>query len=195
MEVMIAIVVFWVGILGVLHVMTQNISLIDRSKLKATATLLNKEGMELAFHHRNTNVLLSYNWSCGERDASSNNDLWCDDIVTSGTNTYTIQTDQEWTYTIAPINLSWSFSEIFEKTRLYSHTDTTDNYTIERFDHNQTDGTKTNFARFITYDKIVADDINQEAAKNMTKVTSTTLFSKWTITWEIIFESIMGKRE
>lgn len=67
-ELLIAIFVFTVGILSIMHMLTQNISLVDRTKLNATATLLAKEAMELTFHHRNTNVLLSYDRQCAYRD-------------------------------------------------------------------------------------------------------------------------------
>ena len=55
-EVLIALFVFAVGILAVVRVMTTNISVIDTMKVRMQAESLAKEGMDLVFNIRDTNL-------------------------------------------------------------------------------------------------------------------------------------------
>lgn len=55
-EVLIAITVFSVGVLAVLNLIMNNLSTLDKVQTKITATLLAKEGIELAYNIRDSNL-------------------------------------------------------------------------------------------------------------------------------------------
>ncbi len=56
LEVLIALMVFAVGILAVIRVITTNISIIDTMKVRTQAQSLAKEGIDLIFNIRDTNL-------------------------------------------------------------------------------------------------------------------------------------------
>lgn len=64
-EVLIAVVVITVGILGVLAVIHQTISYMSLSSSKLIATYLTQEGMEIVRNIRDTNWLEGENWNSG----------------------------------------------------------------------------------------------------------------------------------
>ena len=55
-EVIIAIVVFAIGILAVLSLLTNNLKFMDRNNLRLQATLLAKEWIELVYNLRDANI-------------------------------------------------------------------------------------------------------------------------------------------
>lgn len=55
-EVMIAITVFAIGVLAVLRLITQNLVTLDATQSRTTATFLAKEGMELVYNMRDSNI-------------------------------------------------------------------------------------------------------------------------------------------
>lgn len=55
-EVLISIAVFSIGILSVSYLIISNVWLSERTKLKTTATMLAKEGIELVYNRRDTNI-------------------------------------------------------------------------------------------------------------------------------------------
>lgn len=64
LEIIIALFVFAVGTLAVVKVITTNISVIDRFKLKIQAQSLAKEGIDIVFNIRDTNLTRSLDWNC-----------------------------------------------------------------------------------------------------------------------------------
>jgi len=55
-EVIIAITVFAIGVLAVLRLVTQNLVTLDVTQSRTTATFLAKEGMELVYNMRDSNI-------------------------------------------------------------------------------------------------------------------------------------------
>lgn len=55
-EILISIAVFSIGILSISYLIISNVGLSERTKLKTTATMLAKEGMELVYNRRDTNI-------------------------------------------------------------------------------------------------------------------------------------------
>ena len=64
LEIIIALFVFAVGILAVVRVITTNISIIDTMKIKVQAQSLAKEGMDMVFNIRDTNLARGVNRQC-----------------------------------------------------------------------------------------------------------------------------------
>jgi Tfp pilus assembly protein PilV len=61
---MIAIVIFSIGILAVLNLVTNNLKSMDQNNLKLNATLLAKESMELVYNLRDSNIQKELSWNC-----------------------------------------------------------------------------------------------------------------------------------
>ena len=59
-EILIVIVIFWVGILAILSIMANSVKNFDTINMQTRATLLAKEGIDLAFHHRDSNLEQGY---------------------------------------------------------------------------------------------------------------------------------------
>ena len=55
-EVIIAIAVFAIGVLAVLRLISQNLVALDFTQLRTSATLLAKEGIELVYNMRDSNL-------------------------------------------------------------------------------------------------------------------------------------------
>ncbi|EKD25564.1 MAG: hypothetical protein ACD_80C00016G0001 [uncultured bacterium (gcode 4)] len=63
-EVMIAITVFAIGVLAVLRLITQNLVTLDATQSRTMATFLAKEGMELVYNMRDSNINKWLPWDC-----------------------------------------------------------------------------------------------------------------------------------
>jgi type II secretory pathway pseudopilin PulG len=135
-EVLITIVVFSVGILTILSIITNSLSLGSRSRNRTTATMLAKEWLEMMYNIRDTNL-----------DKAQNR--WCIPIPSDPCN---INIGSDGTY-IFMIEWSWSDGIIltnitnnpdFSQRRLYISTWSTNYYT-----HNNSFPTSS-FYRYIT---------------------------------------------
>ena len=197
LEVLLAVFIFGIGILWVLQIMTQNIGLIDRTKLRAQATLLSKEAMELAFHHRETNVLLGYHRECTTRDSNVLSAYGCSELLTSwsiDSRTYLIANNLEWSYTLEPKIITWSFLDKWEKSRLYRSSEIFSNTTVSVFNHDNW-WEPTHFGRYIQFDKLLTWTVSDNLNENLIKATVTTLYLKWASTWSVVLESFIWHRE
>lgn len=113
-EVLIALAVFSIGILGVLSIVTQNMARLDDIKTNTIATSLAKEGIELMFQIRDTNRLAHTPWDCAinNQHPTSLEDMCHTYFLQSGTQTNALlvgfATDNP--YTIEAIELEPNFS-------------------------------------------------------------------------------------
>lgn len=63
-EVIVAITVFAIGVLAVLRLITQNLVTLDTIQMHTTATFLAKEGIELVYNMRDSNLQKSLPRDC-----------------------------------------------------------------------------------------------------------------------------------
>jgi len=63
-EIIVAITIFSIGILAVLGLMTNNLKLMDQNSTRLQATVLAKEGIELVYNIRDSNIQKELNWNC-----------------------------------------------------------------------------------------------------------------------------------
>ena len=63
-EMLMALTVFSIGVLAVMRLITQNISSMDKAQSTTTATFLAKEGLELAYNMRDSNLQKGLPWNC-----------------------------------------------------------------------------------------------------------------------------------
>lgn len=62
-EILIVIVVFGTGILGILTMLSNSIGYFDTVNMQTRATMLAKEALEIAYNHRDSNLLQGYPWN------------------------------------------------------------------------------------------------------------------------------------
>ena len=70
-EILVVVFIFWVGILAVLQLLTRSLGYFDAITMKTKATLLAKEGIEIAYGFRDSNIEQGYPWNFLSFDESS----------------------------------------------------------------------------------------------------------------------------
>lgn len=89
LELLVVIFVLGIGILSIVLLISRNLSLTQDLHMRNTATLLAREGIELAFNHRNTNLLLGHERNCAIRknwERADNTSSWCTQYYYSDNN-------------------------------------------------------------------------------------------------------------
>ncbi len=102
-EILIALIVFGTGILVILKILWANILFVDRVWLRAQATFLAQENLELLFTHRMANYKLGNQWDCVDVDC--NNVIWKD-----GARYVNFYLNNDW-YSIEISNTSWDLEK------------------------------------------------------------------------------------
>ena len=77
-EMLVVIFVLGVGILSIVVLITRNLSLTKNIHIQNTATILAREGIELAYNYKKTNEMLWYQWNCATRTTNSTTENNCD---------------------------------------------------------------------------------------------------------------------
>lgn len=205
-EILIAIGVFSVGVLAVLNLVITNLSTLDRTQVKTVATLLAKEGIELAFHLRDANLTKSLPWNCvfandlytkdpnfdiETQIANNLEQVVCKWYFWSGEHIlYQMSIDPQHYYTVQIVPYDEDFSKRFETNRLYLYWD--DIHKIHRYSYQQKELSweATFFARYLDFVPLQEWD-NQLSSDKILKVTSHVLYQKWSMTGDVILESFI----
>ena len=111
-EILIVIVIFWVGILAILSIMANSVKNFDTINMQTRATLLAKEGIDLAFHHRDSNLEQGYPRDYYTR--TGNNDWGNEEFLWTGWNTtfkigLSVDKDQNPYYLLEKIGI-WKYT-------------------------------------------------------------------------------------
>lgn len=212
-EMMIAIVVFSIGVLAVLRVLTWDLSLMDHTDMKLQSTVFWKEWLELLYNVRDSNFEKELPWNCimWQNVYSSNlsnvhnsepADIICSWFFASD------QIVQLWfnkDYYMFQ-NITWkseNFDTLFENNQLCRFTwDIAWNTGMFWYSYCSQWGWKpTFFARYLSFTWIdVAEHdpskVDQQQQKILStdkimKVESHVLYKKWHNTWEYVFESFI----
>jgi type II secretory pathway pseudopilin PulG len=108
-EIIIALMVFSVGVVVLLQAIIYFLGAWSDANSRAQATLLAKEGMELVFTQRDTNLLRWVRWDCASIKKQSSIILWatatddaCAETMSTG-KTYIIDSLMSWGYTLHSI--------------------------------------------------------------------------------------------
>lgn len=175
-EVLITIVVFSIGILTILSVITSSLSIGRRSRNRTTATMLAKEWLEMMYNIRDTNLDKAQPRWCVPVGGVS----CAVDLSGNSTNTFTI--DGTWLTSIITVVNSLTNS------RLYINTWNG----LTTYTHVSTNNTPSPFYRYITVSNALlswdADLINSQ----IKKITSTVEYSQLGWTGKVELESFIG---
>ncbi len=208
-EVIIAIVIFSIGILSVLRLVTSNLETMDKNNIRTQAVLLAKEWIELAYNLRDANVSKELSWNCLIKDDMYSRDLnalesqiwfWtnaniedviCDDYFDVNKNLkISFDTDMHVYHRLS--DKYNNFEDNYEDNKLYLYTGDVWWYDTSWYAYTGavSDGLETFFARYLSFDKVKEWDNYLPEGKIM-KITSHVLYMKMWFTWEVVFESFI----
>ncbi len=195
-EILIVIVIFWVGILAILSIMANSVKNFDTINMQTRATLLAKEGIDLAFHHRDSNLEQGYprNYYAWVE----NNDWENEEFLWKGWNTtfkiglsvdenknpyYLLEKTEIWEYTAD------TFDEYFKTFALELTTlEPTKNITPYTYKAT-TETPKKGYARRIEFVPLKIGNLE------LLKVNSHVIYKRWSFTGEVVLESFLWPRD
>lgn len=200
-EVIIAITVFAIWVLAVLRLIIQNLVTLDTTQMRTTAAFLAKEGIELVYNMRDSNIAKWLPWDCvlytNLEDVAMDTDpnstinacmwqfsLWTNQILSisfdSGVYTYAM-----------PQNIWVNFDELWSGNKLYYTTWTIWWHDLFWYSSRPVQSEKpTIFARYLLFTG-VREWENILPRDSILKVESHVLYNKWTKTWEVVLESFI----
>lgn len=202
MEILIVIVIFSVGILAVLTLLTNSIWYFDTINMQTRATLLAKEGLDLTFHHRDSNILEWFPWNYYYDNKESYRQAW---------NTFKIELNKDTQKkengadTIKYLSLELqdsqsqkeeNKSDFDQKFKTFAM-DIGDDGSYEYIEAQNWEKTLPNkwFARWIRFDNVKWEDGNAINEKKILKVSSHVLYKRWATTWEVVLESLIWVKD
>lgn len=205
-EIMIAIVIFSVWVLAVLSLVTNNLKAMDKNDLRMQATFLAKEGIELVYNLRDSNLEKELSWNClfnsdmyfWDQDKLTSQIAWwnqsdfedviCDWYFGSEDRLLQISFDPNSYFYLNQADLTSGFSENFENNRL-NIVSQDDDFHWYWYDFIQ-DWVQSNFARYIQFSPV--KEWSSELPQNqILKIESHVLYMKWATTGEVVFESFI----
>lgn len=210
-EIMIAIVIFSIGILTVLKLVTDNLEQMDKNNVKIQATLLAKEWLELAYNLRDSNLSKELSWNCLMSEdmydwtvEELNDEIWWwnqsdfESIICDWyfgiENNLQISFDPK-IYVYYKNSEKWdNFMENYEMNKLYFYAGDLSWYWYGNWelivDNWELKKTETLFARYLSFEEVKEwDDILPK--DQILKIESHVLYLKWWLTWEVVFESFI----
>ena len=207
-ETLIVIVVFCIGILAVLHWLSQTLRNKDYADIQIKSAFFAREGIELMFNLRDANYHKELPWNCifnytsnpGTIELDNNNQeknnpfckwhFWDDD---SKILKIWLWTGNEYIHVE-----TWSLDELedfdsmFSGYQIYLHTWTIVNdITWYLYNHEWVDEEWTWFARYLLVTWVVAEDGSLVDTDKLLKIESHVLYKKWFLTWERVMETFM----
>lgn len=215
-EIMIAIVIFSVGILTVMKLITDNLETMDQNNVKIQATLLAKEGIELVYNMRDANLKKELSWNClinkdmylrSAEDLSDQIWRWnqsnFEDVICDGyfgeKNNLQVSFDMvNYLYHDQSIK-SDIFNDNYQNNKLYLYNINISWHTLFWYGHKLNSDKLSNeslhlddtfFARYVSFEKVKEWDDYLPEDKIM-KIESHVLYIKWWNTGEVVFESFI----
>lgn len=214
-EMMIALGIFSVGILTILNLLINNLYFLDKASTRTQASLLAKEGIELVYNLRDSNLAKSYPWNCIPYENISYGAWWgekiCQTTFGSGEGKiFDIRFASENYYTITGVKKelgsdrkqNFENYEIFAKTWLVLKWEINleDNYiySTQKADKQKNEFTK--YARYLVLKPLLASGVDKKPGEeiridNILKIESHVLYKNGTRTGEVIFESFIWNHD
>ena len=188
-EILVVIVVFGVGILAILTMLTNSIGYFDIVNMQTRATMLAKESLDLAYAHRDSNLEQGYPRNYVSYDETNNKEI----IRTPWEVVYKLGFSKEGHYLLEKSKKQSDFSSNFNAFRVV----------LEKGDRNlpsyyryleekdaSTDVSK-GFARRIEF-----SEVKWGFPKNkLLKISSHALYQRWATTGEVVLEWFIGLKD
>ena len=191
-EILIVVFVFGVGILAVLKLLTNSLGYFDAITMKTKATLLAKEGIEIAYGFRDSNIEQGYPWNFLSFDENSQKEtyLWSEwntvfKVWFTGGEAYR---DFE------PASKNGNFESDFKNFYLELYTGSEENSLAYYHHVEQNTLPVKGFARSIEFTPITEG--GRELDKNkILKLTARVLYKRGNSTGEVLLESFIGMKD
>ena len=205
-ETLIAILVFWIGILVVLQWLSQTIRNQEYANMQIKSAFLAREWIELMFNLRDANYRKELEWNCIFQNKEISDNTPINEDENPFCNGYFWSWDDNilkiWIWSGEYIqveigNLSGDdFDERFSWFQIYFHTwDVLNDSTWFRYDYTWDAEEATRFARYLLITWVVAENGAQIDKDKLLKIESHVLYKKWYLTWEKVMETFIGNYE
>ena len=188
-EILVVVFIFWVGILAVLQLLTRSLGYFDAITMKTKATLLAKEGLEIAYGFRDSNIEQGYPWNYLEGE--DENYLWSNNMFS----TFKVGFSGEQAYRdFEPSEKKETFEENFKAFYLELYTGDSEN-TLAYYHHTpQNELPSKGFARILEFSPIKEWEAELDPNKIL-KITSRVLYKRGSSTGEVVLESFIGMKD
>lgn len=198
LETLIVIMVFCVGILVVVHGLSQTLRNKDYANTQIKSAFFAREWIEMVFNLRDANYHKKLPWNCIFQWNEHLSDDWCDANL------------EPWT--ILKISLWWNneyihaetgdigeldFDTVFSGYQIYFHTwNVLNDATWYYYDYSWTEEEKTWFARYLLITWVKYDENESIIDKDkLLKIESHVLYKRWALTWEKVMETFIWNYE
>ncbi len=209
-ETLIVIIIFSVGILAVLHWLTQTLRNKDYADIQIKSAFFAREWIELIFNLRDANYHKELPWNCifeneekpGDIKLDSNdqeiNNPFCKWYFWSGDNNILkiwMWNEKEYIH-IETGSLDDDFDKNFSGYQIYFHSwNVLNNSTGYLYNHDANKWDWTRFARYLLITWVVDEYGNAVDRDKILKIESHVWYKKWYLTGEKVMETFMWKYE
>ena len=197
-EILIVIVIFWVGILAILSIMANSVKNFDTINMQTRATLLAKEGIDLAFHHRDSNLEQGYPRDYYARIENQNKEWGNEEFLWTGWNTtfkigLSVDKNQNPYYLLEKIGI-WKYTadtfDQYFKTFALELTKPKPQENITLYTYKEaTETPNKGYARRIEFAPLTIKNLK------LLKVSSHVIYKRWSFTGEVVLESFLWPRD
>ena len=186
-EILVVIVVFGVGILAILTMLTNSIGYFDMVNMQTRATMLAKESLDLAYAHRDSNLEQGYPRNYVGYDETNNKE-----IIRTPWEVYKLGFSKERHYLLEKSEKQSNFSSNFNTFKVTLETRDGNQPSYYRYLNNwETIDTTKGFARRIEFSKVEWGFPENK----LLKISSHALYQRWATTGEVVLEWFIGLKD
>lgn len=187
-EILVVIVVFGVGILAILTMLTNSIGYFDTVNMQTRATMLAKEALDLAYSHRDSNLEQGYPRNYVGYDETNNKE-----IIRTPWEVYKLGFSKEGYYLLEKSEKQSDFSSNFDTFRVMLETRDGNLPSYYRYLEEKDDSTDVSkgFARRIEFSKVEW----RFPENKLLKISSHALYQRWSTTGEVVLEWFIGLKD
>lgn len=205
-ETLIVIIIFSVGILAVLHWLTQTLRNKDYADIQIKSAFFAREWIELIFNLRDANYHKELPWNCifdknefiSDKEYEENENPFCKWYFWSGDNNILkiwMWNEKEYIH-IETGSLDNDFDKNFSGYQIYFHSwDALNDSTGYLYNHDANGWDWTRFARYLLITWVVDEDGIAVDRDKLIKIESHVLYKKWYLTGEKVMETFMWNYE
>jgi len=189
-EMIIALIIFWVWIIVILITLNKNIIISKKIQLKTQATILAKEWMEIVFNKRDSNNIKYLNWNYITWNLTDN--FPWNDVYFKWWDAYKVWTSFSWYENY----VEKIFSPYVLNSKLYIKTwqilNSVGEIVYSWFYYNYKTWDNTPFSRYIIFTWIYLDPEKDSLNKDIIKINSIVKYNWWYISWNVVLESFIS---